>query len=81
MDADYAHRAEDRRSASGVAVCRVATLVSWCSRTQKCVTLSTTEAEHVAIADEVKQALHVRSVLVFLMPSLGSPSIGSVCRQ
>ena len=46
------------------------------SRTQTCVTLSTTEAEYVAMADGVKEALYVRGVLVFLMPSLGSPSIG-----
>ena len=48
VDADYAHKAEDRRSVSGVAVCCGGTLVSWFSRTQKCVTLSTTEAEYVA---------------------------------
>lgn len=76
VDADYAHKADDRRSVSGVAVCCGGTLVSWFSRTQKCVTLSTTEAEYVAMADGVKEALYVRGVLVFLMPSLGSPSIG-----
>ena len=48
--------------------------MSWFSRTQKCVTLSTTEAEYVAMANGVKEALYVRGVLVFLMPSLGSPS-------
>ena len=41
------------------------------SRTQKCVTLSTTEAEFVEMADGVKEALHVREILAFLMPSLG----------
>ena len=50
------------------------TLVSSFCRTQKCATLSTTEAEYVAMADGVKEALYVRGVLVFLMPSLGSPS-------
>ena len=76
VDADYAHTAEDRRSVSGVAVCCRGTLVSWFSRTQKCETLSTTEAEYVSMADGVKEAPYVRGVLVFLMPSLGSPSIG-----
>ena len=51
-------------------------LVSWSSRTQTCVTLSTTEAEYVAIADGVKEAQYVRGILAFLMPSLGSMSIG-----
>ena len=50
--------------------------MSWFPRPQKCVTLSTTEAECVAVADGVKEALYVRGVLFFLMPSLGSPSIG-----
>ena len=76
VDADYAHKADDRRSVSGVAVCCGDTLVSWFPRPQKCVTLSTTEAECVAVADGVKEALYVRGVLFFLMPSLGSPSIG-----
>ena len=57
VDADYAHRADDRRSVSGVAVRCGGTLVSRFSRTQKCVTLSTTEAEYVAMANGVKGAL------------------------
>ena len=40
------------------------------------ITLPTTEAEYVAMADGVKEAHYVGGVLVFLMPSLGSPSIG-----
>ena len=39
--------------------------MSWFSRTQKCVTLSTTEAENVAMADGVKEARYVRGVLFF----------------
>ena len=76
VDADYAHKAEDRRSVSGVGVSCGRALVSWFSRTQKCVTLFTTEAEYVAMADGVKEALYVRGILAFLMPSLGSMSIG-----
>ena len=76
VDADYAQKAEDRRSVSIVAVCWGSTLVSWFSRTQKCVTLSTTVAEYVAMADGVKEALCVRGILAFFMPSLGTMSIG-----
>ena len=76
VDANYVHRSEGRRSVFGVAVCCGGTFVSRFSRTQKCVTLSTTEAEYVAMVDGVKQALYVREVLVFLTPSLGSPGIG-----
>ena len=52
-DADYASKATDRRSVSGVAVMCARACVCWFSRTQKCVTFSTTEAEHVALADTV----------------------------
>ena len=76
VDVDYGHKAEDRRSVSGVAVCCGGALVSWFSRTQKCVTLSTTEAEYIAIADGAKEALHVRGILAFLMPILRPMSIG-----
>ena len=76
VDADYAQKAEDRRSVSIVAVCWGSTLVSWFSRTQKCVILSTTEAEYAAMADGVKEALYVRGILAFLMQSLGAMSIG-----
>ena len=62
IDADYAHKVEDRRSVSGVAVCCGGTLVSWFSRTQKCVTLSTTEAEYIAMDDAVKEAIRKKGV-------------------
>ena len=51
-------------------------LVSWLSRTHKCVIHSTTEAEYVTMADGVKEALYVRGILAFLTPSLGSMSTG-----
>ena len=49
--------------------------MSWFSRTQKCVTLSTTKAEYVAMADGVKKALYVRGILAFLTPCLRLMSI------
>ena len=53
-DADYAREAADRRSVTGGLVVCGGACVSWFSRTQKCVTLSTTEAEYVALADVIK---------------------------
>ena len=63
VEADYAHKAEDRRSVSGVAVCCGGTPVSWFAGTQKCISLSTTKAEYVAMADGVKEALYVLSLI------------------
>jgi len=48
----------------GAAVC-------WFSGTQKCVTLSTSEVEDVALADSMKKVLFMRHVWTFLSPSAG----------
>ena len=42
--------------------------VTWFSRTQRYVTLSTTESEYVALGDCIKETLFVRGVLEFLVP-------------
>ena len=63
VDENYAHKADDRRSGSGVAVGCGGTLVSWFSRAQKCVILST--AGYVAVANGVKEVLYVRRLLSF----------------
>ena len=62
-DADYADRCNDRRSVSGVALMLGNTAVSASSTTQHCVTLSTSEAEYVAMAHGANTALTIRAVL------------------
>ena len=56
-DADYTSKATDRRSVSGGVVMWAWGRVSWYSKTQKCVTLSTTQAEYVAMSDVAKEIL------------------------
>ncbi|CAB1097046.1 unnamed protein product [Ectocarpus sp. CCAP 1310/34] len=75
VDADYASKAADRRSVSGGLVMCGGGCVTWFSRTQKCVTLSTTEAEYVAIADVLKEVLFLRQVWRFMLPDAGMPCI------
>ena len=70
-DADYASIATDRRSVSGGAVMCAGACVCWFSRTQKCVTLSTSEAEYVALGDAVKELLFLRQVWRFMTPGKG----------
>ena len=65
-DATYARKEADRRSISGVAVMLGGAAVYATSRTQHCVTLSTTKAEYVAMAEGTKEGLFVRSVLSFM---------------
>ena len=73
-DADYASRATDRRSISGGVVMCVGGPV-WHSKTQKCVTLSTTQAEYVAISDVGKEILFLRQVWRFMLLKAGMPCI------
>ena len=68
VDADYASKETDRRYISGALVLVGGSPVAWFSRTQKCVTLSTTEAEYVAMGDGVKKALFINVVLGFMLP-------------
>ena len=72
-DADYSTRATERRSVSGGAIMCAGACVCWFSRTQKCVTLSTSEAEYVALGDAVKELLFLRQVWRFMIPGKGMP--------
>ena len=74
-DADYASKATDRRSVSGGIVMCAGGVIIWYSKTQRCVTLSTTEAEYVALADIVKELLFIRQVWGFMLPEAGTPCI------
>ena len=60
---------------SGVAVTVGKSSVSWFSSTQKIVTLSTTEAEYVALGDGVKEALFAKGVHFFIIPSISENCI------
>ena len=74
VDADYASKATDRRPVFGGAIITCGrACVCWFSRTQKCVTLSTSEAEYVALGDAVKKLLFRRQVWRFMLPGRGMP--------
>ena len=60
VDGDYANKDNDRRSVSGVAVLVGGTVVNASSTTQHCVTLSTSEAEYVAMAQGAKTVLFTK---------------------
>ena len=72
-DPDYASKAIGRRSVSGGATMCEGACVCWFSRTQKCVTLSTSEAEYVALGDAVKELLFLRQVWRFMIPGKEMP--------
>ena len=63
-DADWAGQIDDRRSTSGYVFFVAGGPVSWQSKTQKSVALSTAEAEYMALSDAAKEAIHLRALLL-----------------
>lgn len=62
-DADFAANMDDRCSTSGVLLTLNGGPVTWRSHRQKCVSLSTTEAEYVAAATGSKEVVWMRRLL------------------
>ena len=74
-DAKYAGKVTDRTSVSGEAVVCAGASACWFSKTQKCATVSTTEAEYVALADTIKEAMFLKYVRCFIFPGLGEACV------
>ena len=74
-DADYADKANGRRSVSGITVTLGGIVVSHASKTQHIVSFSTSEAEYIAAGDGVQEALSARAVLSFIAPETSGASI------
>lgn len=62
-DSDYAGDLDDRRSTSGFTFILASGAVSWASKKQPVVALSTTEAEYIAAASCACQCIWLRRVL------------------
>ena len=69
-DADYADDHDDRKSRAGYLFLLANGSIAWCSKREGCTADSTTEAEFVAMAESVKEAIWLRC----LLHSLGFPS-------
>ncbi|MCH95793.1 copia-type polyprotein [Trifolium medium] len=65
-DSDYAGDLDDRKSTSDYVFMLGESAVSWCSKKQPIVSLSTTEAEYVAAAACACQCIWIRNVLKHL---------------
>ena len=63
VDADWGGDLKDRKSTSGYLFKIFGCTVVWCSRKQNCVTLSSTEAEYIALAEAVTEATWIYNLL------------------
>jgi hypothetical protein len=62
-DADWASDKDERKSTSGYAFILGGGAVSWCSKKQSCIALSTMESEYVACSTAVQEAVWLRRFL------------------
>ena len=63
-DADYASDKETQKSTSGI-VCKYANAaITWQSKRQHCVALSTTEAEYDSVTSGVKEIIWLKKLLI-----------------
>ncbi|UYV78958.1 hypothetical protein LAZ67_17000494 [Cordylochernes scorpioides] len=76
-DADWASDIDDRRSNSGTAITIGHSLVIWKTSKQKCVSLSTMEAEYLALSQITKEAVWIATILKELkfLPNFAFPLI------
>jgi hypothetical protein len=61
-DADWAGDTGDRKSTSGYVFIQAGATISWKSSKQKCVALSTAEAEYVALSAAVQEAIWLQQL-------------------
>ena len=75
VDSDYANSVDDRRSVTGYVNFLASGPVTWQSKTQQSVALSTMEAEYMALAVEVQEVEHQRMVFDELGLPVVQPTI------
>lgn len=80
-DADYAADLDMRRSATGYLFVLNNCTVSWSSKRQQTVSLSTTEAEFIAAAEATKEAMWLRKLLSDIGHLYDGPTLLNVDNQ
>ncbi len=65
-DADFATDKETRRSCAGYMIMYGTTLVTWSSKIERCITLSTAEAEWTALVRGIRHGNYIRGVMIEL---------------
>lgn len=78
-DADWATDTEDRRSCSGYVFTFQGAAISWCSKKQPTIALSTTEAEYMSLATATQEALWLKQLEEEFWPSMSGIPIVIFC--
>lgn len=63
VDADWASDSLDRKSYTGFCFVMSGSVISWQSKKQKTVSLSSTEAEYVALSEASREAVYLRNLI------------------
>ncbi|XP_057333932.1 uncharacterized protein LOC130673055 [Microplitis mediator] len=74
-DANWAGSTKDRKSNSGYIFIFLGGTISWSCKKQECVSVSSTEAEIVALAETSREAVWLRKVLEFMDEEQRSPTV------
>ena len=74
-DADFAGDIDDRKSTTGYMFQMCGAAISWRSKKQTCVALSTAEAEYVALASAGQEALWIRGLLSDMRSTPTGPTV------
>ena len=69
-NADWAGDADDHKSTSGYIFMLSAGAISWRSKKQQCVCLSTAETEYIAMASAAQESVWLRQLIAELTDSL-----------
>lgn len=78
-DADWATDTEDRRSCSGYIFLFQGAAISWCSKRQPTIALSSTESEFMSLATAVQEAIWLKQLEEDFWPSLSGAPILMYC--
>ena len=74
-DSDWAGQIDDRKSTSGTIFFLNNGPISYASRSQKCVALSTAESEYVALGEAAREAIYLRMLLKDLGQEQKEPTV------